>query len=49
MPDERAHAQCASGQRILLFDGAVHGYDAMFCESRDEDALRTRRAALRGP
>lgn len=38
------YAVTASGQRILLFDGAVHGYDAMFCASRDEDALRTRRA-----
>lgn len=33
-----------SGQRILLFDGAAHGYDAMFCDSWDEDGLRTRRA-----
>ncbi|MFD9715720.1 hypothetical protein [Streptomyces sp. NPDC059076] len=33
-----------SGQRILLFDGAVHGHDAMFCDTWDEDELRTRRA-----
>ncbi|MER6562306.1 hypothetical protein ABT300_32125 [Streptomyces sp. NPDC001027] len=38
------YAVTESGQQILLFDGAVHGYDAMFCESWDEDGLRTRRA-----
>lgn len=38
------YAVTASGRRILLFDGAVHGYDAMFCDSWDEEALRTRRA-----
>ncbi|MFM9589307.1 hypothetical protein ACKI1J_11700 [Streptomyces scabiei] len=38
------YAVTASGQRILLFDGAVHGHDAMFCESWDEDRLRARRA-----
>ncbi|MEU0407697.1 hypothetical protein ABZ307_07675 [Streptomyces griseorubiginosus] len=38
------YAVTESGQRILLFDGALHGYDAMFCESWDDDRLRTRRA-----
>ncbi|MEH0625239.1 hypothetical protein [Streptomyces stelliscabiei] len=38
------YAVTESGQQILLFDGAVHGYDAMFCDSWDEDRLRTRRA-----
>ncbi|MEU1184919.1 hypothetical protein ABZ464_46360 [Streptomyces sp. NPDC005820] len=38
------YAVTESGQQILLFDGAAHGYDAMFCESWDEDGLRTRRA-----
>ncbi|WP_416966705.1 hypothetical protein [Streptomyces sp. 4F14] len=38
------YAVTEPGQRILLFDGAVHGYDAMFCESWDADGLRTRRA-----
>ncbi|MGW2751033.1 hypothetical protein ACWC4E_08860 [Streptomyces sp. NPDC001273] len=38
------YAVTGSGQRILLFDGAAHGYDAMFCDSRDADGLRARRA-----
>jgi hypothetical protein len=38
------YAVTESGQQILLFDGAVHGHDAMFCDSWDEDRLRTRRA-----
>ncbi|MBT3150794.1 hypothetical protein HTV45_07815 [Streptomyces sp. CHD11] len=38
------YAVTASGRRILLFDGAAHGYDAMFCDTWDEDRLRTRRA-----
>ncbi|MFD3623447.1 hypothetical protein [Streptomyces sp. NPDC058698] len=40
------YAVTGSGQRILLFDGAAHGYDAMFCDSRDADGLRARRAAF---
>ncbi|WP_335976541.1 hypothetical protein [Streptomyces sp. CA2R106] len=38
------YAVGAPGERILLFDGAVHGYDAMFCDRRDADGLRARRA-----
>ncbi|MER6525908.1 hypothetical protein [Streptomyces sp. NPDC001508] len=38
------YAVTESGQRILLFDGAAHGHDAMFCDSWDADTLRTRRA-----
>ncbi|MER6677521.1 hypothetical protein [Streptomyces sp. NPDC000983] len=40
----QVYAVTESGQRILLFDGAVHGYEAMFCESWQADRLRTRRA-----
>ncbi|MFJ7085219.1 hypothetical protein ACIQU8_18540 [Streptomyces griseus] len=38
------YAVTESGQQVLLFDGAVHGYEAMFCDRWDEDRLRTRRA-----
>ncbi|SEM94568.1 hypothetical protein SAMN05660976_06422 [Nonomuraea pusilla] len=38
------YAVSASGHRILLFDGAAHGHDAMFCDTWDQDALRARRA-----
>ncbi|MFF0221145.1 hypothetical protein [Streptomyces sp. NPDC004629] len=33
-----------SGKPILLFDGAAHGYNALFCDSWDERELRARRA-----
>ncbi|MBP1158212.1 MULTISPECIES: hypothetical protein [Rhodococcus] len=36
------YAVTESGQQILLFDGAAHGHDAMFCDSWDEARLRTR-------
>lgn len=38
------YAVTEPGRRILLFDGAAHGHDAMFCDQWDKDALRTRRA-----
>ncbi len=31
-----------TGEEILLFDGAVHGYDAMFCNSHTDEELRSR-------
>ena len=33
-----------TGEEIVLFDGGRHGYDAMFCEEFDSDALDARSA-----
>lgn len=32
----------ATGEEILLIDGGKHGYDNMFCDEYDEDALKNR-------
>lgn len=31
-----------SGEEFLVFDGAKHGYDAMFCDEYDAEALASR-------
>ena len=31
-----------SGEEFLIFDGAKHGYDAMFCDEYDAEALASR-------
>ena len=31
-----------SGEEFLIFDGAKHGYDAMFCDKYDAEALASR-------
>ncbi|MER6355929.1 hypothetical protein ABT186_29960 [Streptomyces sp. NPDC001634] len=38
------HAVPASGEPVLLFDGSAHGYNALFCDTWDAQALRARRA-----
>ncbi|EKT61425.1 hypothetical protein [Providencia burhodogranariea] len=30
---------CVSGQEIIIFDGSLYGYDAMFCDDPDESTL----------
>lgn len=31
-----------SGEEFLIFDGAKHGYDNMFCDTHDQDVLEDR-------
>jgi hypothetical protein len=38
------YAVDGSGERILLFDGGMHGHNAMFCDEHDPQALAARRA-----
>ncbi len=47
--DEDRHIPCRvvakdieTGEEILLFDGAQHGYDAMFCDEFDPEELEAR-------
>ena len=36
-------AKCVkTGEEILLFDGAVHGYNAMFCDELDAEKVARR-------
>lgn len=36
-----------SGESIVLFDGAAHGYNVVFCDEHDADKLAARRANQR--
>ncbi|WP_447003471.1 hypothetical protein ACRAKI_27930 [Saccharothrix isguenensis] len=38
------HAVADDGRSFLLFDGGAHGYDALFCDTWDEEALAARTA-----